>query len=107
MEVYHSSLLDFAKGNQYFLDSIVILTINRSLGLIMRLLLFLLMNRIILLTSNYLPRNKLTIFPKARLLMTSAPYYILAALTFVVLAMDRIYPWPFIAIAYSAFPLLD
>lgn len=38
---------------------------------------------------------------------TSLPYYTLAVLTFLGLATDNPNPFPFIAIIYAGFPILD
>jgi hypothetical protein len=54
-----------------------------------------------------LPRNKIDVFGKDGLLTHSLPYYVLALLTFLGLCLDQPNPWPFIAIVYAGFPLLD
>lgn len=65
------------------------------------------MNRIISNIERAIPRRKIDIFGKDSLIHTSFPYYILAALTMAGLLMKNPNPFPFIAIIYAAFPLLD
>lgn len=54
-----------------------------------------------------LPRKRLDIFGKDSLMKTSLPYYIIAIMTVVGLPIKLPNPFPFIAIIYAGFPILD
>jgi hypothetical protein len=57
--------------------------------------------------EKFLPRKKIGTFGKDGLLKNSLPYYVLAFLTFSGLTMKNLNPFPYIAIVYALFPILD
>ena len=65
------------------------------------------MNRLLVHLEKVLPRNKVDIFGKDSLIMSSLPYYTLALLALSGFLLKRPNPFPYIAIVYCLFPILD
>jgi hypothetical protein len=65
------------------------------------------MNALISKLERNLPRKKIDIFGEGSLMKTSVPYYFLALLTATGFMMETPNPFAFIAIVYSALPILD
>ena len=65
------------------------------------------MNWIIGELEKRLPRNKIDIFGKDSLLKTCLPYYILAIISASGFLLKNPNPFPYIALIYSIFPILD